>query len=93
MGWALLGKLIVNSVASGIQMVEGSGTTKKGTDKAGLAMQFAREMLGSCPSAQGIDPALYRHPKVSAALEKYTEAYVDLQNAIAAAQAEHAGGA
>ena len=78
MNWLGLGIRIAKAVIIGANAIEGTATSLKGDDKRALALQVARDAMTLCGSA------IVTTPEIQKALDDYNDAYVKLQNVIAA---------
>lgn len=83
--WLAAGLKLADVGIRVFNMVEKSRTTEKDKSKTGMAIDFARDVLGGCsdPSAASAQALLMQDPDVKQAFEKYAEAYVNLQNVMA----------
>lgn len=78
---AVLGTKLAKAIILGANTIEGMQGGVKGGAKRELALRIATEALGFCQENQQIPMT----PKIKEKLDKYNDAYVELQNAIAEA--------
>lgn len=78
---AVFGAKLAKAMILGANTVEGIQGAVKGSAKRDLALSIATEALGFCKENQNLPMT----PKIKEKLDKYNDAYVELQNAIAEA--------
>lgn len=78
---AAVGVRVAKALILGANTIEGIQGAAKGAGKRDIALKFAQEALGFCQDNQGVPQT----QKVREAMQRYNDAYVELQNAIAEA--------
>lgn len=86
MAWLGIGLKIAGLVIGGIQAIEHLLTGIKGKDKQAAALQFTQDALGMIEGTTGKD--LLDDAEVLEAEKAFIDAFVHLQNVIAAAKAK-----
>lgn len=74
-----VGLKVARALMLGANTVEGLQGTVKGSEKRDVALRVAQEALSFCQDTQGIPMT----SKVRDAMQRYNDAYVALQNALA----------